>query len=412
MEKYIEVYAAWNEFSHNVPLIGVLYINKKRNDEFIAFEYDKQWLADFAKIYHLDPDIYPFAGRQYPKMDKLWFGMFFDSAPDRWGRTLMQRKESILAKRENREVRHLHESDYLLGVSDFVRSGGFRFKEQGSDYFLAKEDILAIPPIARLRELESWSLKSEDNSEEEEWILRLIEPGSSLGGARPKASVTDEKGELWIAKFPSMSDFNNIGAWEKVAHTLAEMCKIRVPETQIFSFTEQGSTFLTKRFDRLENKERLHYTSALSLLGIKDGDKDASYLEIVEFILQYGCNIDIDLKELFRRVLFSIAISNTDDHLRNHGFILSRKGWMLSPAFDLNPNPRGNSLSLAIDEINHNLDLELALSQAHHYRLDYKQACSIKNEMLEQISKWQEIAISFKINSYEIDQMQNAFKLK
>lgn len=137
-----------------------------------------------------------------------------------------------------------------------------------------------------------------------------------------------------------------------------------------------------------------------------------SYLEIVEFILQYGCNIDIDLKELFRRVLFSIAISNTDDHLRNHGFILSRKGWMLSPAFDLNPNPRGNSLSLAIDEINHNLDLELALSQAHHYRLDYKQACSIKNEMLEQISKWQEIAISFKINSYEIDQMQNAFKLK
>jgi serine/threonine-protein kinase HipA len=411
MEKTIEVYAAWNEFPRETP-IGTLHINRKGSEEILAFEYEEQWLANFAKHYHLDPDIYPFAGRQYPKPDKTWFGMFFDSAPDRWGRTLMQRKESILAKREKRTARHLNESDYLLGVNDFVRSGALRFKEKGSEEFLTQGDALAIPPLTKLRELEQWSLSLEGDSKEDEWVLQLIEPGSSLGGARPKASVIDEKGELWIAKFPSTGDLTDIGAWEKVAHTLAEMCGIRVPKTQIESFSNRGTTFLTKRFDRVEKNERLQYTSALSLLGRRDGEKNASYLEIVEFIVQYGSDINADLNQLFRRIVFNIAIANTDDHLRNHGFILSRKGWKLSPAFDLNPNPRGNSLTLAIDEINHYLDFDLIIGQAGYYRLSHKEACAIKDEMLDEIALWRDIAHSLNIANHEIDQMQHAFKLK
>lgn len=299
-----------------------------------------------------------------------------------------------------------------MGVNDFVRSGALRFKAKNSKEFLAKGDDLAIPPLARLRELEHWSLSSEGDSKEDEWVLQLIEPGSSLGGARPKASVIDDKGQLWIAKFPSMGDFTNVGAWEKVAHTLAELCKINVPKTQIESFSKQGSTFLTKRFDRVGKNERLQYTSALSLLGRKDGERNASYLEIVEFIVQYGSDISADLNQLFRRVLFNIAIANTDDHLRNHGFILSRKGWKLSPAFDLNPNPRGNSLTLAIDEINHHLDFNLVLSQAGYYRLSHKEACAIKDEMLDKIAMWRDIATSLNIANHEIEQMQHAFKLK
>ncbi len=411
MEKTIEVYASWNEFPRETS-IGTLYINRKGSEEVLAFEYEEQWLANFAKHYHLDPDIYPFAGRQYPKPGKTWFGMFFDSAPDRWGRTLMQRKESILAKREKRAARHLNESDYLLGVNDFVRSGALRFKEKGSEKFLTQGDALAIPPLTRLRELEQWSLNLEGDSKEDEWVLQLIEPGSSLGGARPKASVIDEKGELWIAKFPSTGDLIDIGAWEKVAHTLAEMCGIRVPKTQIESFSNSGTTFLTKRFDRVGKNERLQYTSALSLLGRRDGEKNASYLEIVEFIVQYGSDINADLNQLFRRIVFNIAIANTDDHLRNHGFILSRKGWKLSPAFDLNPNPRGNSLTLAIDEINHYLDFDLIIGQAGYYRLSHQEACAIKDEMLDKIALWRDIAHSLNIANHEIDQMQHAFKLK
>ncbi|MCK9482698.1 MAG: HipA domain-containing protein [Bacteroidia bacterium] len=410
MKKEIEVYASWPEFVVDT-LIGKLHIDKKGNEEIIAFSYDEYWLEHYENKYHLDPDIYPFRGQQFPKAEKGWFGLFFDSAPDRWGRTLMKRKESILAKKENRSVQHLQESDFLLGVNDFVRSGALRFKEIGSSQFLSEGDNFAIPPLARLRELENWSLRLEDNSEEEKWLLKLIHPGSSLGGARPKASVIDEKGVLWIAKFPSMKDFANIGAWEKVAHTLAQMCGIEVPKTQIYSFTDQGSTFLSQRFDRIEKGGRLHYTSALSLLGRKDWDSDASYLEIVEFILQFGSHVIADLNQLFRRILFNIAISNTDDHLRNHGFILNGSGWKLSPAFDLNPDPRGKSLSLAIDEINRSLDFELILSQAHHFRVNNKEAHLIKDEMLDRISGWRNIASSLKLKEYEIDQMESAFKL-
>lgn len=329
----IYVYENWRGLIPNK--IGTLYMDGGRGKEVISFEYEEEWLANEERNFVFDPDLSMFRGRQYTPLDKSMFGVFADSCPDRWGRLLMKRREAILAKKEERKPKRLTDMDFLLGVYDETRMGALRFAVFEGGPFLANDKDLATPPWTTLRKLESASLAFEKNDDgmEEKWLRQLLAPGSSLGGARPKASVAAPDGSLWIAKFPSKNDDVNIGAWEMVVHDLATLCGLHVPEAKLECFSKNGSTFLTKRFDR-KGKNRIHFASAMTLLGKTDGASAAdgsSYLDIASFIRKYGAAPKKDLQELWRRIVFNMAVSNTDDHLRNHGFLLSDEGWLLSP---------------------------------------------------------------------------------
>ena len=283
------------------------------------------------------------------------FGLFLDSSPDRWGQVLMRRREAALARTEERQEQNLYQTDYLLGVYDRHRMGGLRFKLEPDGPFLNDNRDMATPPWTSIRELEQVSLQLEDDDAADDpeylkWLAMLIAPGSSLGGARPKASVSDPDGNLWIAKFPSKNDGYDHGAWEMVIHELAKAAGIGMAESQARKFSSKYHTFLTKRFDRTPQGERIHFASAMTLLGHSDGQNyqdGISYLELVNFITSQGGNPNPDLEELWRRIVFSICVSNTDDHLRNHGFILTESGWVLSPAYDINPNETGTGLGIS-----------------------------------------------------------------
>ena len=343
--KTIYIYECWS--SDQPLLMGCLYVDILRGKESCSFEYDEKWLKTHPGQFFLDPDLQLYRGRQYAPMDKALFGIFADSCPDRWGRMLMRRREAILAAREGRKPKQLTETDYLLGVYDESRMGALRFSLQVGGPFLSCDSDMATPPWVALRELEAASLAFEQDEDtlNDRWLRQLLAPGSSLGGARPKATVRASDGTLWIAKFPSKQDEQNTGAWEQVAHELARICGLNVPESKLTSFSDAGSTYLVKRFDR-EGMKRIHFSSAMSLLGQTDGASDSSYLDLVDFITQAGASPRKDLAELWKRIVFSMAISNTDDHLRNHGFLLTEKGWRLSPMYDVNPVPYGETLSL------------------------------------------------------------------
>jgi serine/threonine-protein kinase HipA len=327
----------------------------------------------------------------------------------------MRRREAIRARHEDRPMRKLLESDYLLEVYDETRMGALRFKLDKSGDFLNHDFELPVPPWTFLRELESACRHYEEESpldnEHEKWLGMLLAPGSSLGGARPKANVMDNDGNLWIAKFPSRADSANTGAWEMVVYELARNIGLTVPECRIEKFSKYGSTFLTKRFDRKSNK-RIHFASAMTLLGRNDGDNynsGCSYLDLAQFIVQHGAKPNEDLEELWKRIVFSVAVSNTDDHLRNHGFLLTPQGWMLSPAYDINPNPRGYGLSLNISMDDNSLDFELALSVAPQFRLNMTQAQEHIADIKKIVSRWHEIALRLKIPQSEIENMAPAF---
>jgi serine/threonine-protein kinase HipA len=241
------------------------------------------------------------------------------------------------------------------------------------------------------------------------WLTMLIAPGSSLGGARPKAGVADENGDLWIAKFPSKNDDIDVGAWEMIVNELAQKAGLRVAQAQARKFYGKRHTFLTKRFDR-NGKNRIHFASAMTLLGYIDGVDGVSYLELAEFIQRNGANAAADLEELFRRIVFNICVSNTDDHLRNHGFQLTRQGWTLSPAYDLNPNPRGTGLNLNISEADNALDLSLAMEVAPFFRLEAKQADNIINNTKNAVAQWQNIVSEYHIAKEEKEFMSAAFR--
>ena len=329
-DKTILVY---DDFSSDVPiLLGKLYVGVIKGGESYSFEYDKEWLTNNKLSINLDPELQPFAGRQFPS-GKSIFGVFADSSPDRWGRVLMNKRERLHAEKEGRKPRKLYDSDYLLGVYDETRMGGIRFKLESDGAFLSDDRETATPPWTSLRTLEeaSRNFERDETGNAEKWLTQLIRPGSSLGGARPKATVVDAKGELWIAKFPSKNDENDTGAWEMVVHDLAKSCGLNVPESKIEKFSKYGSTFLVKRFDR-DGERRIHFASAMTLLCKSDGASAAdgtSYLDIVGFIKSYGANPKHDMVELWKRIVFNMAVTNTDDHLRNHAFILSKNGWNL-----------------------------------------------------------------------------------
>ena len=315
-------------------LIGTLFANFDSGNEVYSFEYNKDFIKDNPDFF-LDPDLYPYTGRQYPNK-KLLFGFLSDLMPDRWGRALIDRNERVQSQKENRNIRKLHEIDYLLGVLDISRTGAIRIKEKNGSDFLSKQ-IDNIPPYISLRKLEQASLDYEDDFYNDNLIKLLLEPGSSLGGARPKANIYSPSGELYIAKLPSKKDDYDVGLWEQVVHDLAVLCGINVPETILEEKKNKyGSIFLSKRFDR-EFDSRFHYSSAMSLLGALDNDKEKhSYLEIFDLINKISKDAISDRMELFNRVVFNTLINNCDDHLRNHGFIYKNKSWSLSPSFDVN----------------------------------------------------------------------------
>ena len=408
-EKTIYVYADWIE--EKPILLGELFVSSTRGKETFSFEYDKDWLHRKEANYILDPDLQLCIGRQYLPYNKPIFGMFSDSCPDRWGRFLMQRREAIIARKEERKPKALTESDYLLGVYDETRMGGLRFSIEKDGPFLSNDKDMSTPPWVKLRSIEAaaYSFEDVEIKEEEKWLNMLIAPGSSLGGARPKASVTAPDGTIWIAKFPKKHDELNTGAWEMVAHDLAQMCDLNVPEAKICNFSKNGSTFLTKRFDRVDGK-RVHFTSAMTLLGKVDGEHDTGYLDIASFIRQNGATPSMDLRELWKRIVFSMAISNTDDHLRNHGFIMSKDGWKLSPAYDINPNIYGTELSLYISQYDSTIDFELALETAKHYDISDAEAKSYIDKVKDIVQRnWVPLATKYNISRSEIERVEPAF---
>jgi len=416
-QKHIYVYADWKSLG-GPKLLGILNVSITRGKEVYYFEYDADWLRS-APAQVLDPDLMLYSGPQYLSESKSNFGLFLDSSPDRWGRLLMKKREAVQARKEGRSAKTLYESDFLLGVFDGHRMGALRFKlDPGSD-FLDNNSINASPPWTKLRDLEFASMQVEEEGDFEDpdyqkWLKLLITPGSSLGGARPKSSVTDTRENLWIAKFPSKSDQFNVGAWEMVVHKLAQQAGINVPESRIYKYSSRFHTFLSKRFDRNNSGQRIHFASALTLLGYTDGasySEGASYLELAEYIIQHGAKVKEDLKELWKRIVFYICVSNTDDHLRNHGFILKDDGWMLSPAYDMNPVESGTGLSLNISEDDNSLDLTLAKEVSEYFRINKKESDDLIDSISSAVRCWRSIATSIGISKSEQDLMSSAFKI-
>lgn len=411
-QKTIYVFENWSGV--NPVKIGTIYVDVSKGKETFSFEYDTDWLNSSSFAYILDPDLAMYNGRQFAPLDKALFGVFADSCPDRWGRVLMKRREATIAKREERKPRELRESDFLLGVYDESRMGALRFSTSPDGPFLSDDKEMATPPWANLRTLEeaARAFEKDENALEEKWLRQLIGPGSSLGGARPKATVLDTDNSLWIAKFPSKHDEVDSGAWEMVAHELAKMCSLDVPPAKLEKFSKLGSTFLVKRFDR-DGQRRIHFASAMTMLGKSDGASAAdgtSYLDIVSFIKSNGAAPAKDLKELWKRIVFNMAISNTDDHLRNHGFILCDKGWCLSPLYDVNPVPYGDQLSLNITEDDPTISIELAIETAEYYGLTKDEARIEAGKILSTVNEnWEKLATKFGISRSNIEYMRPAF---
>ena len=410
-QKTIFVY---DDFSTDQPvLMGSLYVNVIKGGESYSFEYDKGWLKKTSLTLTLDPELMPYSGRQYPTGKNI-FGLFADASPDRWGRVLMNKRERILAEKEGRKPSKLYDSDYLLGVYDETRMGGIRFKVNPEGPFLSDDKETAAPPWATLRTLEeaSRNFENDETGLTEKWLNQLIKPGSSLGGARPKATVVDTKDQLWIAKFPSKNDENDTGAWEIVAHDLAALCGLNVPEAKLEKFSPLGSTFLIKRFDRLGSK-RVHFASAMTLLGKKDGASAAdgsSYLDIAAFIKSYGAQPKKDLIELWKRIVFNMAVTNTDDHLRNHAFILTDKGWILSPLYDVNPVPYGDELSLNVDEDDNSISIDLAVQTAVKFGISKSDAEAVAEDILQIVrDNWERTAAGYALTRRQIEEMRPAF---
>lgn len=414
-DRRILVYADWNWLTKRPALIGILHATAVRGEEIFAFEYSPEWLKGGISQ-SLDPQLQFYEGRQIAESETPNFGMFLDSSPDRWGRTVMQRREAEDARAEGRQPRTLSESDYLLGVSDLHRVGGLRFKIDEDGPFLDDRIKNAAPPMTSIRELEAASLELESGGEIRhlEQVRLLLAPGASLGGSRPKSGVVDRDGKLWIAKFPSRNDDYDVGAWEEVVLKLASACGIDVPDGTSRKFSGKWRTFLCRRFDRDHGGERIHVASAMTLLGRKDGDgarTGVSYLDIAK-LASAGADPNVDLPQLWRRIVFNVAVSNADDHLRNHSFVLKPQGWKLSAAYDMNPVPYAKGLNLNISEHSNALDMDLVLDVAPYFRVSSKdEAARIIQQMVENVSRWRNIAASVGLSKNEQDRMASAFRL-
>ncbi|MBV6304625.1 type II toxin-antitoxin system HipA family toxin [Candidimonas humi] len=378
----------------------------------IRFHYERDWLQD-PRAFALDPDLsldeHPF----FPKPELGNFGVFLDSSPDRWGQTLMKRRETLQAKDEQRSPRTLYAWDFLIGVQDLTRQGALRFRRPGTEAFLGDEKM-AAPPVTTLRELEAVAYqlsnrRIDDLDALRKWLAVLVAPGASLGGARPKANFTETDGSLWIGKFPARDDDRDVGAWEYVVHQLAQEAGIDVPPAKLIKLNNDFHTFCVQRFDRA-NSSRRFYASAMTLLR-KTQSEGTSYLELAQFIRAQGDaeHADADLEQLFRRVAFNVTVGNRDDHLRNHGFVLGKTGWRLAPAFDVNPNIDKAEHVLNIDDVDNRPSLETVLSTAAFYGLADVQARQIVNGIVVVVDRWQDAARQMRISGADIDLTAGAF---
>ena len=411
-KREIYVYAHWQGLP--VPkLMGTLTAHAAKGKKAFGFAYDIHWLQS-EKNWLIDPDLQFFSGNQFPNQ-KENFGIFLDSMPDTWGRTLMKRRAAQQAKERNENTPTLYDIDFLLGVFDESRMGALRFKTDPNGKFLDDNNERATPPWSTIRTLQNAAAVFEedgDNKDIKKWMAILMAPGSSLGGARPKANILDENNELWIAKFPSKNDGIDKAAWEYLAYELAIAAGIKMAPSKIEKVAGRQHTFFTKRFDR-DKKERIHFASAMTMTGNTEDtirDNPASYLAIAEFIQTYGVNIEENLEQLWRRIVFNIAISNTDDHLRTHGFILNNQGWILSPAYDLNPSIDKDGLALNINMDDNSLDVNLAKSVGEYFRLSEAQMDMIVQDVKSSVSKWKKTANKIGIARAEQELMANAFQ--
>ena len=408
----IYVYAHWVGMSEPV-IIGVLSAHQGKGRKSFSFEYDEKWLQG-KSVFLLDPDIKLYSGPQYP-INKENFGVFLDSMPDTWGRTLMKRRAALVAKAEGKTTPTLYDIDFLLGVADTCRMGALRFKLEPDGPFLDDDSHSPVPPWTSVGELQHIADLVESDKETKElnkWLIMLMAPGSSLGGARPKANIADKKGDLWIAKFPSRNDTTDKAKWEFLAYTLAKSAGINFSESKIKKVSGNYHTFFTRRFDR-QNGERVHFTSAMTMTGNNEDtirEDRASYLDLALFIQDHSGNFKEDLTELWRRIVFSIAVSNTDDHLRNHGFVIHNGAWRLSHAFDINHSIDKEELALNIDENSGALEFDLALSVIEYFRLQRKEAESILSNVREVVRNWEKTAKKIRIGSAEIEMMRSAFR--
>jgi serine/threonine-protein kinase HipA len=388
--------------------VGRLWARRAKNRESATFEYDASWLAHSAR-FALEPALALGGGPQHTLHGRALFGAFGDSAPDRWGRKLIQRQERRQAQLEGRAARSLGEADYLLGVGDIARQGALRFKEIEDGPFLA--DGKAIPPLLRLGDLLNAAMRVAADNDDDDDLRLILAPGSSLGGARAKASVLDLDGQLSIAKFPQLDDAYPIVQWEAVTLDLASRAGIEVPTWRLEQVADR-TALLLRRFDR-NGETRIPFLSAMSMLGATDGE-DHSYLELADAIRRYGSRPEQDCAQLWRRIIFNILASNTDDHLRNHGFLYDAAGgWRLSPAYDLNPTPidiRERALSLAINEADTTASLDVAFSVARQFGIKVQAAKEIVREVGGAVMQWRDRAAALGLTARAITRMASAFE--
>ncbi len=389
--------------------IGYLTSERTRGERVKSFRLDDDWLVS-PRYFPIDPSIGDWQGDQY---FELLPGILSDTAPDRWGRMLMDRREAIAARRDGRRRQPLDDWDYLLGVNDLTRIGALRLRDPTGRFI--DDDPFSIPPIARIRELEAEARQAEvrnprNKSEEDRWLKMLIAPGSSLGGARPKANYVDTDQQLWIAKFPSRLDDTDVGAWEYVFSLIARRAGIIVPPAKLLRFRSDGATFAVQRFDRVDGGGRRLFASAMTLAERRDGEP-ASYLDVATAIRDHGDprHIADDHRQLFCRLIFNIILANRDDHLRNHGFLRTVGGWRLSPAFDVNPSPDQVDHALSIDDANHEPSLDIAVATARLYGI--REPELIINQIRDATQGWQLLARDAGIASDEIDRIGAEFQI-
>lgn len=389
-------------------LLGELGYESLRGSDSYSFKYDNSWLRQYGSLF-LSADINNYPGWQYTQPERDIFGCFSDALPDRWGRLLLNRREQILATEEHRPVCKLSSFDYLIGIDDFSRMGGFRFKASQDGEFINCEESLRIPPLTDIHTLVAASMEIEKSEElnrlpEKKWLQQLVHTGTSLGGARPKAVVVNDEGRLCMAKFPSRNDDYDVGLWEHHSHLLAKEAGVIAAETGVVDTGGQYHTLFSKRFDRTADGRRKHFASAMTLLGLTDGcdaKTGNGYLDIVDFILQNCCDVEANLRQLYRRVAFNIAIGNSDDHFRNHGFLLTPKGWTLSPAYDMNPT-LNDYQALMINSTTNQADLNILLDSSDEYMIGRKEAETIIEEVKSGVRQWKYIANRLGITKREM----------
>lgn len=389
--------------------IGIAHANQARGNETVVFEYLDTWLDD-PERFSIEPALVLTRGGFAPPQGQTVFGSLGDSAPDTWGRRLMQRAERRLADQEKRQVRTLTETDYLLGVADATRLGALRFRRVGEDAFQApvRAGVPAVIELGRLLQVTERILRNEETDED---LQMIFAPGSSLGGARPKTSIVDQHSHLSIAKFPKETDEYSVETWEEIALRLAERAGIATPHHELVEVAGKA-VLLSRRFDRV-GETRLPFLSAMAMTGSKDGER-GSYPEIVDSLTEHGARAKADASELYRRVAFSVLISNVDDHLRNHGFLwVGKDGWTLSPAYDLNPTPvdlKARVLTTNIDLDEGTCSLDLLESAAEYFSLALADARGIIKEVASATSGWRETAKEVGARGAEINRMASAFE--